>query len=123
MTQASHRRRAVTTKEWGWPIMPSDQQHNDRVALMRPIPYEMTAAIGREAVVPRTGYALSLNLSSGGMLVLMDQVPGIEQVLKVNVPTPLPHAEIPTLAEVRWARKVPLGETQNLCFVGLKFLF
>ena len=113
----------MTTQEWTWPIVPSDQQHNERVALMRPIPYEMTVSMVQDPIVPRTGYALSINLSSGGMLVLMDQVPGIEQVLKVNVPTPLPHAEIPTLAEVRWARKVPLGESENLCFVGLKFLF
>jgi hypothetical protein len=59
------------------------------------------------------------------MLVLMDQVPDVEQVLKVYVPTPISMAETPTLAEVRWTRKLPLGKPngQGVYFVGLKFMF
>jgi hypothetical protein len=59
------------------------------------------------------------------MLLLMEQAPGIEQVLKVYVPTPITLTETPTLAEVRWTRKVPfpkLKESESY-FVGLKFLF
>ena len=71
------------------------------------------------------GRALSLNISSGGMLVLMDQEPVVEQVLKVYVPTPVSAAETPTLAEVRWTRPVPFGKPSSHCpyFVGLKFIF
>jgi hypothetical protein len=59
------------------------------------------------------------------MLVLMDQVPAIEQVMKVYVPTPISMAETPTLAEVRWTRKLPFGKPSGdgACFVGLKFMF
>jgi hypothetical protein len=57
------------------------------------------------------------------MLVLMDQVPAIEQVMKVYVPTPISMAETPTLAEVRWIRKLPFGKPNGAYFVGLKFMF
>jgi hypothetical protein len=71
------------------------------------------------------GKALSLNISSGGMLVLMEQAPDVNQVLKVNVPTPVTVAETPTLAEVRWARRVPFGKGigDGPYLVGLKFMF
>ncbi|TLY18430.1 MAG: PilZ domain-containing protein [Nitrospirae bacterium] len=105
-----------TTNDWDWPISASNQKHNERVALLRQIPYELTAPIEP---------ALSVNISSGGMLLVMQQAPGIEQVLKVHVPTPTSLAETPTLAEVRWTRKIPFGRQNGdgLYFVGLKFMF
>ena len=54
----------------------------------------------------------------------MDQAPAIEQVMKVYVPTPIRVAETPTLAEVRWTRRLPFGKTNGgAYFVGLKFMF
>jgi hypothetical protein len=59
------------------------------------------------------------------MLVLMDQALDVEQVLKVYVPTPISLAETPTLAEVRWTRKLPFGRNNGTTpyLVGLKFMF
>ena len=110
---------------WDWPILSNHQKHSERVALLRPIQYEMTAPAEDPSVQVFQGKALSINISSGGMLLLMEQAPGIEQVLKVYVPTPITLTETPTLAEVRWTRKVPfpkLKESESY-FVGLKFLF
>lgn len=109
-----------------WPIGDSNGNHSERAALLRPITYEMTSfGQGNQNVVARDGRALSLNISRGGMLVLMDRAPGIEQVLKIHVPTPIATAETPTLAEVRWTRKLPFGKAagNGMHFVGLKFLF
>jgi len=85
----------------------------------------MTTPVEAPASSIHSGKALSLNISSGGMLVLMDQVPTIEQVMKVYVPTPISMAETPTLAEVRWIRKLPFGKPNGngAYFVGLKFMF
>jgi PilZ domain len=115
----------VIQTEWEWPIAGDLQKHNERVALLRPIPYEMTTPVDEQSDSMRSGKALSLNISSGGMLVLMDQAPDVEQVLKVLVPTPTSLAETPTLAEVRWTRRVPFGRAnaQGTYFVGLKFIF
>lgn len=111
--------------EWDWPMADSQQSHSERAALLRPIEYEMTAPVAGSSTLSQNGRALSLNISSGGMLVLMDQVPQVEQVLKVYVPTPISLAEIPTLAEVRWTRRLPFGRVNGngAYFVGLKFMF
>jgi hypothetical protein len=115
----------VTHPEWEWQISADFQMHNERVALLRPIPYEMTMPVEGETDSKRSGKALSLNISSGGMLVLMEQAPDVEQVLKVLVPTPTSLAGTPTLAEVRWTRRLPFGRPngQGAYFVGLKFMF
>ena len=115
----------VAQIEWEWPIVTNFQKHSERVALLRPIPYEMTAPADDPVATTRQGKALSVNISNGGMLLLMDQAPAIDQVLKVFVPTPLTMAETPTLAEVRWTRKLPFGRSNGTgtYFVGLKFMF
>ena len=119
------RRREVTQTEWEWPMTDSQKSHSERAALLRPIVYEMTTPVEASATSSHSGKALSLNISSGGMLILMDQVPAIEQVMKVYVPTPVSAAETPTLAEVRWTRRLPFGTTNGnvAYFVGLKFMF
>lgn len=117
--------RDVAQMEWEWPMTASQESHNERAALLRPIPYEMTTAMDGPAASGTVGKALSLNISSGGMLVLMDHAPKVEQVLKVYVPTPISVAETPTLAEVRWTRRLPFGRPNGngAYFVGLKFMF
>ena len=111
---------------WEWPILSNHQKHSERGALLRPILYEMTAPVEESSAQAFQGKALSINISSGGMLLLMDQAPNVEQVLKVYVPTPITLTDTPTLAEVRWTRRIPfarLKEGESYFFVGLKFLF
>ena len=110
--------------EWDWPISTDFQKHNERVALLRSIPYEMTTPVDVPSASAHQGKALSVNISSGGMLILMEQAPAIEQVMKIYVPTPINAADTPTLAEVRWTRRLPFGKTNGgAYFVGLKFMF
>ena len=109
--------------EWEWPITDSQKCHSERVALLRPILYEMTTPVEGPAASTHSGKALSLNISSGGMLVLMEQAPDVDNVMKVYVPTPVTVADTPTLAEVRWARRVPFGKGTGPYLVGLKFMF
>jgi hypothetical protein len=115
----------VAQTEWEWPMTDSQKSHSERAALLRPIPYEMTAPLEGPVASIQSGKALSLNISSGGMLVLMEQAPDVNQVLKVYVPTPVTVAETPTLAEVRWARRIPFGQGTGAgpYLVGLKFMF
>lgn len=115
----------MTQTEWEWPMTDSQKSHSERAALLRPILYEMTTPVEDPGASTHSGKALSLNISSGGMLILMDQAPAIEQVMKIYVPTPISVAETPTLAEVRWTRRLPFGKTKDNenYFVGLKFMF
>jgi len=116
----------VVSTEWEWPIADSHENHGERAALLRTILCEVSAADEGTGGIVKEKRALSLNISNGGMLVLMDHAPDIKQVLKVHVPTPITRAETPTLAEVRWTRKFPFGSSANsqtAYFVGLKFMF
>ena len=119
------RRFDVGQTEWEWSITDSQKSHSERAALLRPIPYEMTMPPEDSTTSTQSGKALSLNISSGGMLVLMDQSPEVAQVLKIYVPTPISMADTPTLAEVRWTKKLSLGKPNSYgaYFVGLRFMF
>ncbi len=114
---------------WEWVIAPYQQQHRERITLMREISYEMTSLPGEEDIVSQEqrvgeqGKALSLNISSGGMLLRMESAPQVDRVRRVQFPTPITKAKTPTLAEVRWVRKIPFPVHNGLYFVGLKFLF
>ena len=119
----------MMSNEWEWAITANNQHHLERIGLMREISYEMTDLIGEKDVVTQAqgigkqGKALSLNISSGGMLLLMESAPEMDRVFRVHVPTPVTKAKTPTLAEVRWVRKIPFPVHNDLYFVGLKFLF
>lgn len=110
--------------EWEWPIAASEDNHAGRIMILRQIGYELMPPLEDPSAPIQRGKALTLNLSTGGMLVLMDRAPAIEQVLKVKVPTPLGTVETPTLSEVRWSRQVPFGRSRGkgAYLVGLKFL-
>ena len=113
------------TPNWDWQTTPNQQKHGERVTMIRPIQYESTSPIDpdlfEDHFESRQGKALTLNISSGGMLLVMDYAPDILQLLKVHVPIPIHKMHIPTLAEVAWTRPMPMGP-QDLHFVGLKFV-
>ena len=112
-------------EEWlDWPHRP---QGRGRLVMMREIFYEVTSLISHDGgngddPVGQHEKALSLNISSGGMLLLMERPPRIERAVRVHVPSPVGGALTPTLAEVRWIRSVPFGPHSGLSLVGLRFL-
>ena len=115
------------TLDLGWNRQRSadEQLRIDRFPMLRPVSYERTEAFseaGRlEGHEGHNGMALSINVSSGGMCLLMDWLPGPQEVLRVPVPMPIAMMKTPTLAEVRWKSPVPLGQN-GLYIVGVKFV-
>ena len=116
---------------WEWPVAESHQQHAERVALLRPIRYDLLHEYDMETSleeeppesrVARHGKGLSLNVSSGGMLLVMEHQPRVSQAVRIQVPTPITKAKTPTLAEVRWTRRLPFQTFADIYFVGLKFV-
>jgi len=128
----------MTFNDGVWPVTMSALQHRDRFMMLQPIPYEMTTTVeendedhegdegegkNHKVTPPENGKALLINISSGGVLLLMGNAPATETVLKIHVPTPITHTRTPTLAEVRWVREVPYTLPASLYFVGMKFIF
>ena len=114
---------------WEWPFAESSQQHAERIALLQPILYDSLYGIdtSHEQKSPdlrmaHKGKGLSVNVSSGGMLLMMDHQPQVNQALTISVPTPIHMAKTPTLAEIRWTRRLPLQTSPGIYFVGLKFV-
>ncbi len=99
------------------------RERAERIALMETCPYEMSEAIGKESIVMHQGDAISVNVSTGGMLLLMDQSPRVDQVLQVRVPRAAKAVSQVALAEVRWTRHLPIESGGSMYLVGVRFLF
>jgi len=107
------------------PLAPIHQQRRraDRVKIMESCPYEMSEAIGGGTIVMHQGEALSINISSGGMLLLMDQAPQVDQVLEILLPAPNKSTNALTLVEVRWTRQLLSEVAAGRYLVGVRSLF
>ena len=69
-----------------WSIRANDQRHTDRVIFMRSIFYEIPARWEHERQAFQQDRALSLNISSGGILLLVDIALDIQQILNYSSP-------------------------------------
>lgn len=104
------------------PLRPQ-RRRAERVELIEPCPYEMSEDLGGGTFVLHEGEALSINISSGGMLLLMDQAPQVDQVLKVHVPTPNKSTNSLTLVEVRWTSPILSDLPTSRYLVGVRSIF
>ena len=85
--------------------------------------YELTESHDPNTVLLHQGEAFSVNISTGGMLLLMPHAPHFEQVFEVHAPMPegKPKKKL-TLVEVRWTRQIPVEAGESMSLVGVKFL-
>lgn len=113
---------------WKWPIKQSrPAHHDDRIAILRTVPYKMldlgeVKSAEKKPTPWRTGKALSLNISSSGMLLLMKAAPLTSQRLSLEAPIPRRPDRVAMLAEVRWTRPLPMAPRGQFHLVGVKFL-
>ena len=112
---------------WTWSLKQPWPGHADRLAFMRAIPYEAfddqrNAAAGAPVHPAKYGQALSVNLSQGGMLLMMEGQPALQQQLRVGLRRNATNEVVSELVEVCWTRSVPALLQGDVCFVGVKFL-
>lgn len=105
--------------------MPTHQERrkSDRLPFIESCPYELSSFPGGDEVELSHGHAVSVNISAGGMLFLMPQVPGERQVFQVLAPSMTRQEATTKLVEVRWTRQVRIGVEASLHLVGIRFLF
>ena len=105
-----------------WNQATSEPTHPERFALFRPVRYTRGASSSTiETRHGGEGTGVTVNLSQGGLCLLMDWAPAFQEVLRILIPMPVPVARTPSLAEVRWVRALPL-EGKPFYLVGLHFL-
>ena len=94
----------------------------DRVSYVRAIQVERTCRSDESGgYAPAGTIALSINMSSQGLCLLLEWPSVMGEVLRVHMPTPVMTAQTPTLANVRWARPI-IFHGKELSLAGLKFL-
>lgn len=105
--------------------MPTQQERrdSDRVPSMRACPYELTKPTGSDAVKLSKGYGYSINMSVGGMLLLLPQKVGKRQVFEIQVPSEAKKKERTKLVEVCWTHSIPVSARVNMYLVGIRFVF
>ena len=101
-------------------LMKRSQQHPDRVALIRPIQYEVAGPVNFSGtpIGPRT--AFTVNVGNGGLCLLTAAPPAPETIVRLCRPTPDHYARRPVIAEVRWLRSLPIDSI--MYFMGVKFV-
>jgi len=100
-----------------------ERRDSDRAPSMWACPYELTQLEGSSAVKSSRGYGYSINMSPGGMLLLLPQKVGKRQVFEVQVPSKAKKKERTKLVEVRWTQSIPVSPRVNMYLVGTRFLF
>ena len=100
-----------------------ERRSSARVPLVQPCPYELSTIRGTEAMDLSRGQAFSVNVSGGGMLLLMSQAPKQKQVMEVRVPAIAGQKPKLKVAEVCWTAPVPAAEEGAMHLVGVRFLF
>ncbi len=94
----------------------------ERVPVTGSCAYEMNEPLAEDSTVIHQGEALLMNISSGGMLLLMEHAPVVEQVIEVRLPRSIKVSTTPTLVEARWLREIPIGSLGRRYLVGVRFL-
>ena len=100
-----------------------ERRKDQRVPLLRHYPYELSKIAGNETVEFTGGITLSLNISSGGMLLLMPGAPAERKPFELQALSLTEGGRGRRLVEVCWTRELPVGVDVDVYLVGVRFLF
>lgn len=102
-----------------------ERRSNERLPLIRPCSYQLSRLVGGDAVELSQGYAVTINISSGGLLLFMPLVPSERQVFEVQVPSMAAQEQESRtkLVETCWTRQLPMDADTTMHLVGVRFLF
>ena len=103
------------------PRSSDDRRIDERFAVRGPCAYELIEGHGPDASIVH-GKAYSLNVSSEGLLLLLDRKPQPRQLLEIHNPV-LEGRHAVTLFEVRWSKRLPFWTTQDRYLVGCHLTF
>lgn len=104
--------------------MSQDKRQHDRYSVSLELAGKALNAlesgrVTRGSSVPQEIYGEVSDISEGGLCLLTDDAANVSEPVRCVIRVPQIPAGIPTLLQVRWARKDGLGPTQR---VGLQFL-
>lgn len=120
-TPSDHRPAVNKAIEQPLPRLQNDRRIDVRFAVRSPCNYELIEGQGHHARTTR-GKAYSLNVSAGGILLLLDRKPRSEQLVAIYNPALQQHHAVPRF-EVRWSTPLTVGKTHERYLVGCHLTF
>jgi len=122
--QRDRRGYSIAHDKPGKMAMPIQQERrdNERVSRIRMHPYALSKLSGSDRVDLSEGRAITLNVSLGGMMLLLPQAVGERDVFEITAPSVADEKPTTKLVEVRWIRPLPVTG-YSLHLVGVRFLF
>lgn len=104
---------------------PTQQERRDseRVSCIRLCRYELTKPSGRDRVEFSEGRAIMINMSVGGLLLLLPQAVGERQVFEIQPPPVADEKRAAKLVEVCWTRPLPVAVSTTMHLAGVRLLF
>ena len=100
----------------------NDRKRPSRLPFLRCITYGLGAPAALDAL-PSRHQAAAINVSDGGLCLLVNELMNETDILRLDLPLPDVSTTSSTLAEVKWLKPVPWST--NLSpeyFVGVQFL-
>lgn len=103
-------------------IPTNERRDSERVARVALCPYELTKFSSSSRVDLSEGHAITLNISVGGMLLLLPQAVTERHVFEITAGIIADEKPTTKLVEVRWTRPLSvIGHTLHLA--GVRVLF
>ena len=103
-------------------IPTQERRDSERVARVALCPYELTKFSSNARVDLSEGHAITLNISVGGMLLLLPQAVAERHVFEIQTGNIANEKSATKLVEVRWTRPLSvIGHTLHLA--GVRVLF
>ena len=102
------------------PIAQDDRRIDARFAIRTRCTYELMDGQDQKSTAS-PGEAYSLNISTDGILLLLDRKPQDRQLVAMRNPALRQHAT--TLFEVRWVTHIPVGTTHKRYMAGCHLTF
>lgn len=99
-----------------------DRRHDDRLAVGKACSLEMNESLDEQSIVFHQGEALLLNISSGGMSLLMEPAPRVRDLVEIRT-SGSKCGHTLSLLEVRWTRQLLIEEHGSRYLVGCRFRF
>ncbi len=100
----------------------TDCRGEERFAFQGLCLYEMIEGLTHTQVLLHRGEAITVNVSSQGIMLLMDQPPVVHQLIELRPAMEAGRRDF-SLFEVRWSRPVPEAGPRDMYLVGCRLKF
>jgi hypothetical protein len=110
--------------EGGWRMIhgertSEERRESNRFPFIKFIRYDRGGILGAVEHRNSEREGAVINVSKDGVCLLMEKTIDPAGVIKIALPIPDVTVTTPTLAEIRWVKKIPWRES---CFAGCRFL-